>query len=47
LHIEVLHSDIFRSNAPHILVVVEDCLDAINERYVENGQNPALQLDMR
>jgi RNAse (barnase) inhibitor barstar len=47
LHIEVLHSDIFRSKAPHILVVVEDCLDALNERYIENGQNPALQLDMR
>lgn len=47
LHIEILHSEIFCSKAPQILAALEDCLDAINERYVEEGQSPALQLDLR
>lgn len=47
LDIEILHSDTFRAKSPHILAVVQDCLDAVNERFVEEGQPPALRLDLR
>ena len=47
LHIEVLHSDVFCTKAPHILAVMEDCVEAINERYAEDGKNQALQLELR
>lgn len=47
LQIEVAHSGILRNRAPRILDTLADCVDAVNERYIENGENPALELVLR
>jgi RNAse (barnase) inhibitor barstar len=47
LHIELTHLASLQSRAPHILAALEDCIDAVNERYTEDGQGPALQLELR
>ena len=47
LEIEVVHSDSLRSQAPDILDALEECTNEVNERYVENGENPALTLVLR
>jgi RNAse (barnase) inhibitor barstar len=47
LQIEVLHSDVLRRRAPEILDALEECTAAVNERYVENGEKPALELVLR
>jgi hypothetical protein len=44
LTIEVLHSAALRRRAPHILDALEECVAAVNERYRENGEKPALEL---
>lgn len=47
LEIELLHAKILRQNAPDILDALEDCTAEINERYLENGEQPALTLVLR
>jgi RNAse (barnase) inhibitor barstar len=47
LHIEVSYSASLHSRAPHILAALEDCIAAVNERYAEDGQSPALQIELR
>lgn len=37
-------SRILQQHAPQILAALPDCIDAINERYVEIGEKPALEL---
>jgi RNAse (barnase) inhibitor barstar len=44
LEIRLLHSDTLRQPAPDILRVVQECASAVNQRYVENGEKPALVL---
>jgi hypothetical protein len=44
LQIEVLRADLLRKNAPEILDEMEFCIAAINERYEDYGENPALDL---
>jgi RNAse (barnase) inhibitor barstar len=46
LQIEVTNSDALRKKAPHILSALEDCVEAVNERYAEDGENPALRLEL-
>ncbi|GAB3539351.1 barstar family protein [Noviherbaspirillum agri] len=47
LEIEVPHSSTLRRQAPDILDALEECTAEVNERYVENGENPALSLALR
>lgn len=47
LQIEVAHSGILRNRAPQILDTLSVCVDAVNERYIENGEKPALELVLR
>jgi hypothetical protein len=47
LEIEILHSARLRREAPHILDALEECTTEVNERYAENGENPALSLTLR
>lgn len=47
LQIKVIHSTSLQSRAPHILAALEDCIAAVNERYTDDGQSPALQLELR
>ncbi|MGE5651281.1 barstar family protein [Noviherbaspirillum sp. UKPF54] len=47
LDVEVLHADILRRQAPEILDALLDCAAAVNERYEENGEKPALRLLLR
>ncbi|MDB5764695.1 MAG: barstar family protein [Herminiimonas sp.] len=44
LRIEVLHADVLRKRAPEIAAALQECVAAVNERYVENGEKPALDL---
>ena len=44
LHIELAHADILRNRAPQILDTLANCVEAVNERYLENGEKPAVQL---
>lgn len=46
LTIEILHSAILRSEAPDILEAMMECIDDINDRYVEQGEKPALMLQL-
>lgn len=47
LQIEIIDSAILQREAPRILDTVLDCVDAVNERYAENGEKPALELLLR
>lgn len=47
LEIEVLHADTLRRQAPDILDALQECTDEVNERYMENGEKPALSLELR
>lgn len=47
LDVEVLYADILRRQAPEILDALIDCVAAVNERYTENGEKPALSLLLR
>lgn len=47
LRIEVEHSAVLRSQAPQILATLSNCVDAVNERHIENGEKPALELVLR
>ena len=44
LQIEITDSDVLRNNAPQILDALPDCVDAVNERHIENGEKPAIEL---
>jgi RNAse (barnase) inhibitor barstar len=46
LLIEVLNTDVLRAKAPHILEVLRECIEAVNERYAEDGEIPPLQLEL-
>ncbi|MGE5621874.1 MAG: barstar family protein [Bacillota bacterium] len=47
LRIELLHTDFLRRQAPEILDALLDCAAAVNERYAENGEKPALAVLLR
>jgi hypothetical protein len=47
LQIEILHADQLRQNAPDILEEITYCIGGINERYVDYGELPALELILR
>lgn len=44
LSIELLHADCLRQQAPQILEELEFCIAALNERYADYGEKPALEL---
>ncbi|MNK05115.1 Barstar (barnase inhibitor) [compost metagenome] len=46
LQIIVDHADILQKKAPDILEDVAFCIEAINERYADYGENPALELKL-
>lgn len=46
LQIVIDHAEILRKNAPHILEDIALCVEALNERYVDYGENPALELKL-
>jgi len=47
LNMEVLHSEKLRQRAPEIIEELEFCVTAINERYEDYGEKPALKLTLR
>lgn len=47
LRIEVRHADALRQKAPDILEELTFCIDAINDRYADYGEKPALELILR
>lgn len=47
LRIELLQSAVLRQHTPEILQELEFCIAAINERYADYGEKPALQLVLR
>jgi hypothetical protein len=47
LNIEILHSETLRRQAPEIIEELEFCIAAINERYDDYGEKPALKLTLR
>ena len=47
LRIELHHAELLRQNAPEILTELTLCIDAINERYEDYGEKPALELILR
>jgi RNAse (barnase) inhibitor barstar len=47
LQIEIANSSVLQNQATGILDALLDCVDAINERYAENGENPAVELLLR
>jgi hypothetical protein len=46
LQITISHADTLRKNAPDILEDVAFCVEAINERYADYGEKPALELKL-
>lgn len=44
LQIEVINSAVLRAEAPHIVEAMQECVEAVNERYAESGEIPPLQL---
>ena len=44
LHIEVAHAGLLKKAAPEILDDLTFCVEAINERYEDYGEKPALKL---
>ncbi len=47
LQIEVVDAELMRKQVPDILDEMAFCVDAINERYADYGEKPALQLILR
>jgi RNAse (barnase) inhibitor barstar len=47
LQIELTHAEALRQTAPDILTELTLCVDAINERYEDYGEKPALELLLR
>lgn len=47
LQIELQHAGLLRQQAPQILAELEFCVAAINERYADYGEKPALELVLR
>ncbi|MFC3110284.1 barstar family protein [Undibacterium arcticum] len=47
LQIELLHAEQLRQSAPEILEELEFCIAALNERYEDYGELPALSLLLR
>ncbi len=47
LQVEIIDSAILQKQAPQILGAVTNCVDAINERHIENGEKPAVELLLR
>ena len=47
LQIELQHAEQLRQSAPEILEELEFCVGAINERYEDYGEKPALALLLR
>ncbi len=46
LQIVVDHAEILRKKAPHILEDIAFCIEGINDRYADYGENPALELKL-
>jgi hypothetical protein len=44
LQIEIATSSVLHNQATGILDTLLDCVEAINERYIENGEKPAVEL---
>ncbi|MEO7031206.1 MAG: barstar family protein [Herbaspirillum sp.] len=44
LTIQLLHATNLRQRVPEILAELEFCIAAVNERYADYGEKPALQL---
>ena len=47
LKIEIAGTELMRKQAPEVLGEMEFCIEAINERYADYGEKPALQLILR
>jgi RNAse (barnase) inhibitor barstar len=47
LQIEITNSSVLRNQAAQIFDALPDCVDAVNERYIENGEKPAVELVFR
>ena len=47
LQIEIANSSVLHNQATQILDILLDFVDAINERYIENGEKPAIELLLR
>ena len=47
LTIEVKNADAFKASAPELLEEISFCIQAINERYADYGEKPALALVLR
>ena len=47
LQIEIVGSALLRARAPDILEEMEFCIAAINDRYEDYGEKPALELVLR
>lgn len=47
LQIEVLNTSVLLRKAPEILEALQECVQEVNERYVENGEKPGLSLLLR
>lgn len=47
LEIELEHSGKVRRAAPHIIEALQDCVDEVNQRYLDAGEAAALALVLR
>jgi RNAse (barnase) inhibitor barstar len=47
LQIEIENSQALKKSSPEMIETLLDCIDAVNERYTENGEKPALELLLR
>jgi RNAse (barnase) inhibitor barstar len=47
LQIEIENSSVLQNQATGILDTLLDCIDAVNERYTENGEKVAVELLLR
>lgn len=46
LRITIADTDVLRKKAPEILDDIVFCIDAINDRYLDYGEKPALELKL-
>lgn len=46
LQITITNAEILRTKAPDILAELAFCIEAINERYADYGETPALELKL-
>jgi RNAse (barnase) inhibitor barstar len=44
LRMEVPHSDVLRRRAPEIFSALKECVSIVNRLYIENGEEPGLNL---